>query len=123
MTTPTNITSTSTPKDNLQNTIRLGQYKSTLVPDKFLNANLRSNKYNQTQYPSNNTDDESDKNSYSKAPIITERPRKIQVPQQPINFAFGSNNDYKIKTATPYICENQKITTTENNVNKKIENM
>ena len=108
MTTPTNKTSTSTPKDNLQNTIPLGKYKSTLVPDKFLNANLFSNKYSQMQYPLNDTDDESDKDYYSKAPIITEKPRKIKAPRQPINFAFGSNNDYIIITATPDIYENKK---------------
>ena len=76
MTTPTNTTSTSTTEDNLQHTIPLGKYKSALVPDKILNANLFSNKYNQMQYSLNDTDDENDKDSYSKAPIITERPRK-----------------------------------------------
>ena len=81
MITPTNITSTSAPKDNLQHTIPLDKKKSTLETDKYLNANLFSNKYNQLQYPLNDTDDESDKDSYSKAPIITERPRKIQAPR------------------------------------------
>ena len=75
------------------------------------------------QYPLNDTDDESDKDSYSKAQKITERPRKIRAPRQPIIFALGSNNDYTIITATPDIYENQKTTTTENNVNKILENM
>ena len=75
------------------------------------------------QYPLNDTDDESDKDSYSKAQKITERPRKIRAPRQPINFALGSNNDYTIITATPDIYENQKTTTTVNNVNKILENM
>ena len=78
------------------------------MPDKFQNANLFSNKYNETQYPSNDPDDESDTNYYSKDIIKTERPRKIQAPRQHISFAFGSNNDYTNNTATPDIYENKK---------------
>ena len=75
MTAPKNITSPSTSKENLQHSIPLGKHKSTLMPDKFLNANLFSNKCNQTQYPSNDSDNESN-NDYSKAHLITERPGK-----------------------------------------------
>ena len=46
------------------------------------------------QYPLNDSDNESDKD-YSKAALITERPRKLQAPREPIKFAFDDNKNYK----------------------------
>ena len=60
------------------------------------------------QNPLNDTDDESDRDSYPKAPIITERPRKLRAPRQPIHFGFDNNNDDTIKTATTNLNENAK---------------
>ena len=56
MTTPRDITSTSTPKDN--KTVPLEKQKSTLVPDRYLSGNLFNHKNIRMQYPLNDTDDE-----------------------------------------------------------------
>ena len=77
MTTPRDITSTSTPKDN--NTVPLEKQISTLVPDRYLSGNLFNHNNNRMQYPLNDTDDENEKDSCSQVPIITERTRKSQL--------------------------------------------
>ena len=99
-----------TPKDNLNYINLSGKHKLTLMPDKFFNANLISNKNNYVQYPSNETDNESD-HDYSRAPQITERPRKPLVTRIPINFEFGSNHDYTINTATSNILTDHQAST------------
>ena len=85
MATPKDITSTSTPKDN--NTIPLGKQKSTLVPDKYLSGNLFSNKNDRMQYPLNYTDDESERDSYSQAPIIT---KNFVIPKLLFKFSYST---------------------------------
>ena len=61
MTTPRDITSTSTPKEN--KTVPLEKQKTTLVPDNYLSGNLFNHKIDRMQYPLNDTDDESEKDS------------------------------------------------------------
>ena len=63
------------------------------------------------------------KGSYSQVPMITERPREQQAKRQPIHFGSDNNNEYTINTATQKIHENQKINSTEENVNKLLESM
>ena len=87
MTTPSNITSTSTPKDISNYTTFPGKHKSTLKPDRFLTANLFPNINNYAQYPSNDIDNDSD-HEYSRSPQITERPRKPYLAHKSINFEF-----------------------------------
>ena len=95
----------------------------TLVPDKYLSGKLFTNKNNQMQYSLNDRDGESYRDSYSRAPIITERSRKSPAPRQPIYFGFGIKNYYTINTATPNFPENPKNNITEENVNKILEKM
>ena len=74
MTTPKNITSTSTPKENL--TVPSEKRKSTLIADTNLSANLFTHK-NNSRERLNDTDDESD--SYPQVAMITDRNKKQKV--------------------------------------------
>ena len=121
MTTPRDITSTSTPKEN--NTVPLDKQISTLVPDNYLSGNLFNHKFDRMHYPLNDTDGESEKDSYSEVPMITERQRKQQFQRQPTHFGFENNHDYTINTATPRFHENQKVNPNEENFNKLLEKM
>ena len=95
--TPSSIISTSTPKDNSNYTKFPAANKSTIIPDRFLTANLFDSKNNCAQNLSYYFDHENDHN-YSISPPITDRTRK---PNKPKNFEFGNNNNYTINTATP----------------------
>ena len=110
MISPTNITSTSTPKDNLNYTTFPRKHKSNLQRHRFLNTNLLNSKNNYVQYASNDTDNEIDQ-EYFRAPQIRKRPRKQLLISKPINFEFGSNNEYTVNTATPNLITNQHAST------------
>ena len=73
--TPSSITSTFTPKDNSNYTTFPATNKSTIIPDRFLTANLFDSKNNYAQNSSYYSDDENDQN-YSILPPITDRTRK-----------------------------------------------
>ena len=131
MTTPKNITSTSTPKENLK--VPSEKRKSTLIPDTNLNANLFNHK-NNSRERLNDTDDESD--SYPQVAMITdikEIKKKQKVQQNRIYFGFGKNNEYTYKPVVPYITsnhiatssfnENQSSRITEAFFNRLLENM
>ena len=126
MTTPKNITFTSTPNENL--TVQSEKRKSTLVPDKNLSANLFTHK-NNSRERLNDTDDESD--SYSKVAMITDRNKKQNVQQNHIHFGFGNNNEYTYNPVVPNVTNNHIATSifnekkstriTEANFNKLLE--
>ena len=128
MTTPKNITFTSTPKENL--TVQSEKLKSTLLSDKNLNANLFTHK-NNSHERLNDTDDESD--SYSQVAMITDRNKKQKVQQNRIHFGFENNNEYNYNPVVPNITnnhiattsfnENQSTRITEANFNKLLESM
>ena len=95
MITPSSITSTSTPNDNLNYNTFATTHKSTILPDRFLTANLFQNKKDYAESSSYYSDQENDLVHSVPSPI-TDHPRKAN---KPINF--GNNNNYIINTATP----------------------
>ena len=101
MTTPKNITFTSTSKENL--TGQSEKWKSPLVPDKNLSANLFTHK-NNSRERLNDTDDERD--SYSRVAMITDRNKKQKVQQNQIHFGFGNNNEYNYNPVVPNVINN-----------------
>ena len=103
MTTPKNITSTSTPKENL--TLPSEKRKSTLMPDTNPSANLFNHK-NNSRERLNDTDDESD--SYPQVAMIS----KVQ--QNRIHFGYGNNNDYTYNPVVPNITSNHIATSSFN---------
>ena len=128
MTIPKNITFFSTPKENF--TVQSEKRKSTLVPDKYLSANLFTHK-NKSRERLNDTDDEGD--SYSQVAMITERNKKQKVQQNHIHFGFGNNKEYTYIPVVPNVTNNQIATSsfnenqstriTEANFKKLLENM
>ena len=81
MTTPKNITSPSTPKENF--TVLLEKLNSTLISDTNLGANLFTHK-NNSRERLNDTDDESD--SYPQVPMKTDRNKKQKAQQKHNKF-------------------------------------
>ena len=128
MTTPKNITSTSTPKEIL--TVPSEKRKSTLIPDTNLSANLFTLK-NNSRERLNDTDDESD--SYPQVAMITDRNKKQKAQQNRIHFGLGNNNEYTYNPvihnaannhiATSSFKENQSTRLTEAIFNKLLKNM
>ena len=91
--------------------------KSTLVPDKNLNANLFTHK-NNSRERLYDTDDKSD--SYSQVAMITDRNKKHKVQQNCIRFGFGDNNEYTYNPVVPNITNNH-IEKSSFNENQKIQ--
>ena len=128
MTTPKNITFTSTPKENF--TLPSEKRKSTLVPDKNLSANLFTHK-NNSRERLNDIDDESD--SYSQVAMITDRNKKQKVQQNHIHFGFGNNIENTYNPVVPNVRnnhiatssfnENQSTRITEANFDRLLKNM